>query len=481
MAGGGFDAVTAATLLVVGCMWLVPMSSSLWLDELITTWVVKDGFAEMVHRSVAYQQPPLYYVIAWITRVIGGDSEIVLRLPSLAASVVSAVILGRVVRRLISAEAARFAVLVFVASNIVAFEASEARPYAIAVLAIVASTAALLRWLDDGTWRWGIVYCALALMVVWLHYLMALALASQVLYILVRLRRRDSRVPARHLITMTLIFLAGVVPLLPEIGSLWSRRSLLSIPFPVSGLYLAVVLLPPVLMASIFLGLLLARTQGSVSFDPVPARASTWVLLTTWLLIPIATLFLAALLTSTTVLSFRYFASTVPALAALAGWGIASIHPPEARRVVAIVIALVSVLAFGGYLKNGEDWRGAAAFERSIANPTTVVLFQPSLIESSHLDWFDDPERRSYLLSVTSYYPMTGHLILIPYRLDAPATAYVEQLVQTELLDQDRFLFVTHSQSDTFQAWFSGRLTQEGYASRVVGSFDVVKVIEFSR
>lgn len=78
----------------------------------------------------------------------------------------SALILGRVVRRLISPEEAWYAVLVFVASNVVAFEASEARPYAIAVLALVASTAALLRWLDDGTWRWGIVYVALCLTVV---------------------------------------------------------------------------------------------------------------------------------------------------------------------------------------------------------------------------------------------------------------------------------------------------------------------------
>jgi hypothetical protein len=197
--------------------------------------------------------------------------------------------------------------------------------------------------------------------------------------------------------------------------------------------------------------------------------------------IPIGTLFLASALTSTTLLSARYFSSTVPAASALAGWGIASIRPPGVRRIVAMVVALLSVLAFGGFLKNGEDWRGAAAFERRVADPSTVVLFQPSLIESSHLDWFADPERRSYLLSVNSYYPMTGHIILIPYRLDAPSSAYVQELVQTQLLGEDRFLFVTHNQSDAFPSWFSGRLVQEGYESHVLGSFGAVKVIEFSR
>jgi hypothetical protein len=310
---------------------------------------------------------------------------------------------------------------------------------------------------------------------------MAIALAAHVPYILVRFRRHDSAIPLRRLIVLGVVFVAGLLPLLPELGSLWSRRSLLSVPYDVSVRDLAVVLLPPVLMAAIFLGLLLARTQGRVSVEPVPARGSTLVLLAGWLVIPIGTLFLASAVTSTSLLSARYFASSVPAASALAGWGIASIRPHEARRVVAIVIALMSVLAFGGYLKNGEDWRGAAAFERSVAEPGTVVLFQPSLIESSHLDWFDDPERRSYLLSVTSYYPMTGRLILIPYRLDAPATAYVQGLVQTELLDEDRFLFLTHNRSDTFQSWFSGRLAQEGYEMHVLGSFGVVMVIEFSR
>ena len=77
----------------------------------------------------------------------------VLRLPSLLATALSAVAAGPPPRSagLISREAARATVLVFAATRAwVAFEASEARPYAIATLAVIGSTYALVRWLDDG-------------------------------------------------------------------------------------------------------------------------------------------------------------------------------------------------------------------------------------------------------------------------------------------------------------------------------------------
>src|SRR5437762_1489374 len=71
------------TALVVAALWIRPMFSSLWLDELGTWWVVKDRFSDAVERAFTYQgQPPLYYSIAWLARAIGGHSEFVLRLPS---------------------------------------------------------------------------------------------------------------------------------------------------------------------------------------------------------------------------------------------------------------------------------------------------------------------------------------------------------------------------------------------------------------
>jgi hypothetical protein len=274
---------------------------------------------------------------------------------------------------------------------------------------------------------------------------------------------------------------AGALPLVIQAASLWGRRSSLSIPSDASIDYLLAVLVPPVLVGAIFLGGLLARSQGRLTVSPPAVRPSSLVLFASWLLIPAAALFLVSSFTPVTLLSLRYFAVVTPAAAALSGWAISAIEPARARRIVAAVLAILSVLAYGGTLKNGEDWRGAAAFEREHADPATIVLLHPALVESAQLNWFDDPEHRSYLLSVVSHYPMEGRVTPMPYVLDDEARDYLEGLVTGELVDVDRFLLVTRYPQVPFRDWLDGRLTPEGYRSRVIGTFGVILVIEFSR
>lgn len=475
--------LSLVTAVVIFSLWLMPLFSSLWLDELGTWWVVKDGFGDAVHRALTFHgQSPLYYLIVWSTRVVGGHSEAILRLPSLLAAVASTILLYRLARNLIGREVARLSVLVFVATQTVAFEASEARPYAMATLAAIASTYALVRWLDDGRrWLPGLVYALLAIAVVWLHYLFALVLAAHAVYAVVRQRRGETGVSVRRLVAVALIVIAGIVPLAIQLVSLWDRRSSLSIPIYTSGEFFAVALMPPVLAASVFLGALIARLWDRVRIAPVSARSSTLVLLGTWLLFPVVTLYLISATTPVNLFSTRYFVSAMPALAILAGWGIASLEPAAVRRIVAASLAFMSVLAFGSTMKGLEDWRGAAAFEREEADPGTIVLLHPALVESAQLDWFSDPEKRSYLLSVQSYYPMGGRVVPMPYTLDGEARGYIEGLAADELESADRFLLVTRSPLVPFREWLDGRLRPEGFRSSVIGRFGVIQVIEFVR
>jgi mannosyltransferase len=474
--------LTIITAVVIFSLWLMPLASSLWLDELGTWWVVKDGAGDAVHRALTFHgQSPLYYLIVWSARMVGGDSEVVLRLPSLIAAGVSAFLLYRLARTLISLEAARLTVLAFAVIQTVAFEASEARPYAMATLAAIASTYALVRWLDEGRrWAPAIVYALIAIVLVWLHYLFALVFVAHAVYAIVRLRRGETDVSPRRLAAVALIVMAGVVPLAIQLASLWDRRSSLSIPSDASVELFAIVLLPPLLVVSVFLGSLIARLSNPVRIAPVSARSSTLVLLGTWLLFPIVTLFLISTLTPVVFLSSRYFASAMPAMALFAGWGIACVEPAAVRRTVAIVLAVLSVLAYGGTSK-GEDWRGVAAFEQAHADSSTIVLLHPALVESAQLDWFSDPEKRSYLLSVQSYYPLTGRVLPMPYVLDDGARDYLEGLVTDELEGADRFLLVTRYPQVPFRAWLDGRLRPDGYRSSVIGTFGAVQVIEFER
>src|SRR5437867_3565911 len=246
---GHVRSLSVVTALVIGSLWLVPLFSSLWVDELGAWWVVKDGLGETVSRAFTFQgQSPLYYLIVWAARSVSGNSEAVLRLPSLLAAAVSAILLYRLADTLIDRETARISVLVFAASHVVAFEASEARPYSLATLSVIGSTYALVRWLDDGRrWLLAIVYALLAVAVMWLHYLFALALVPQAIYAVVRIRRNETKVTGRRLIAVAAIVTGGVVPLAIQIASLWDRRSSLSIPNASSAEGFALALVPSVL------------------------------------------------------------------------------------------------------------------------------------------------------------------------------------------------------------------------------------------
>jgi hypothetical protein len=149
---------------------------------------------------------------------------------------------------------------------------------------------------------------------------------------------------------------------------------------------------------------------------------------------------------------------------------------------VVALLALLSVLGSGGSLKNGEDWRGAAAFERVNADAGTIVLLHPGLIESAQLSWFEDPERLSYLTAVTSYYPMVGRVTLLPHALeDAGVHGYMEELVVSQLEGADRFLFITRYPDLPYKDWLDGRLDADGFTSRVIGRFGVISVVEYRR
>lgn len=93
---------------------VLPVRSSFWLDETGTYWVIKDGLANLFARTRDWSgQSPLYYLVAWLAHFAPGRTEVVLRLPSLIAMIAAAWLLYKLAARLLDAETAPFAVLIF--------------------------------------------------------------------------------------------------------------------------------------------------------------------------------------------------------------------------------------------------------------------------------------------------------------------------------------------------------------------------------
>src|SRR5262252_6737900 len=70
------DRPWSAVLLAAAALvlWALPATSSFWLDETATYWVVKDGIGGVLTRPMYWSgQSPLYYVTAWAAFLAGGN------------------------------------------------------------------------------------------------------------------------------------------------------------------------------------------------------------------------------------------------------------------------------------------------------------------------------------------------------------------------------------------------------------------------
>ena len=124
------------------------MQSSLWVDELHTSWVVADGWGEVVHRAHQGNQSPLYFFLlrAWVGWV--GSSEFTLRLPSLLSGLLLALgVSWLAIRWTRDHGLGLLAGLLIASDSRFIFYATEARPYALLqCLAFWHILAACRRW-----------------------------------------------------------------------------------------------------------------------------------------------------------------------------------------------------------------------------------------------------------------------------------------------------------------------------------------------
>ena len=140
-------------------LWLVPMSSSFWVDELVTVFVVQHPG----HPSFApVPQVPasIYYLLPRLTYGFFGDSEFAWRIPSALAMGFALFLIGRIAARLIHPRAAWFAIFASLALHGISYYASDARPYALGICVASLSIWFLIRWLDAAHWLDGLAFVA---------------------------------------------------------------------------------------------------------------------------------------------------------------------------------------------------------------------------------------------------------------------------------------------------------------------------------
>jgi mannosyltransferase len=344
---------------------------SLDVDEAATILSARGSFSEVVEGALADDPARAGYLALLRPVVAWNDAEHWVRLPSVVAAVVAAIAAYRLGRRLAGRHAGAVASIVLASSVGVVLLSRSVDPLALALAAMLLSSALFARAVERGNALWWAVYAVSAALLPLTHPIAASALAAQLLAVVAGRREIELRLA------------------LPAVGVATVE----------SGLFLTAAILDradavdgagPLELADIGVGM-----GRAVGWNPAVAALAVWgvvVLLRRstsergrWkptLVAGLAVLPLVAVLVAGVALPvFPRTALTVAAggIALAAGVGLVAISDRGLRLAAAVATGAVAVaaLATAALEDPQEDWRAAVRTVRAQTSGGDSVVVLP--------------------------------------------------------------------------------------------------------
>jgi mannosyltransferase len=459
----------ALAALCVCRLWLMPLRSSFWVDEMATVFVVTHGGHDP-SLAVAPQVPAsVYYALPRASTAVLGISEAAYRLPSVLAMGLALVLIARLAARLVHPEAGWFAVFASLALKGFDYEAANARPYALGAAVACLALYFLARWLDRARWRDAALFAAAAALLWRVHLLYWPFYAIFAIYTAVRLGRVGwARAAAVYgAIALLLIPVARQALALRGEAAGHVMTAMPGIRELLDSLKPGIVLVPAAAAAIVF-----RRRSGWK-----PQTASAVLIAAWWLTVPLA-LFAFSHLTGYSVFLDRYLSLALPG-AAIAGTAATAFFLPARCWNTAAMLLGAGVLLFLGRWNaawpphHGSDWRGAAAAVAREARPETPVLCPSPFLEARPPAWRPAYPSDTFLYSNLVAYPVPGAPVTLPFEVEP---AYGQRAIPA-----GRFvLYGGGRNAAAWRSWLLARPELRGWETRELGNFGDVLAVVFT-
>jgi hypothetical protein len=311
--------------------------------------------------------------------------------------------------------------------------AVDARPYGLGMAVAAASVLFLVRWFDEARWVDEAVFVALAALLWRIHLFYWPFYLVYAFYAL--LRRGDTKVSGRQIAVAVVALAAALLPIaLIALGIARGAASHSFVPPPTlrNLFYLAHAQI--VLMC-----LAVAWWRGRGKLPKNLALLCCW-----WLICPV-TLFAYSRLTGNGVLIMRYASLMLPGLALTITAIAATFFPSGWWKPAALATGAVALAFLGQWNRlwpahEQDDWRDAAAMERSLASKGTPVICISPFIEAQPPVWTPEYRTPGFLYSSFLYYPIRGDMKLLPYESAPESERYTERLLATDLVPSGTFI-----------------------------------------
>jgi hypothetical protein len=170
---------------IVGVVFrILVFSQALVGDELSTLWIVTNNGIGSTISFVATDAeitPPLYFVLARISTLLGSSVDLI-RLPALMAGIGLIPLIYLLARMIIGRRAALIASAVASVSPLLIYFSANARAYSLMILLVAGSTMFLLLAARDGRNRWWAAYAVCVCLSMYTHYTVAFVLTGQFIW-----------------------------------------------------------------------------------------------------------------------------------------------------------------------------------------------------------------------------------------------------------------------------------------------------------
>ena len=474
-------AVYPTALLASLSIWCLALRAPLWLDETLSYWQVSGGLGKVWSRSALMPSSVGYLYTLWLAKSLLGSSEIALKIPSLIALLGAVYFLFRSARELFGEETAFLACIFFSLEGNVVFAATDARPYAFALLASTLATFAFIRWMIQFELRRAIWFGAAAASVVYFHYLFASILpAFAIYYLMARWRwiKTDLRQLAAALTSFTLL----TAPLALRVGALYGTRRVHTVQQSHHPALAALDTLAPKQMLIGFL--ITALLAALVQRVKLPGRDSCPKILLFPLLalVPGGILFTLSTTTSAHWMIPRYL--SVAAVGSALTWGLLTSHIDSRWLRQIFCVGLVTLTVYENYrspLSRRHDlsFKPAHAFVNAIVTKDELtILVCSAFIESNYEALPADRNSENAMLSQVDYYPIHGPVRFLPMSLNEETMRIASERVLAAAQERRRFLVIAAPESYTTLAWLAS-YTRGTFTAQMIGKFDDIVVAEF--
>ncbi|HTA44427.1 MAG TPA: glycosyltransferase family 39 protein [Bryobacteraceae bacterium] len=473
-------------------LWIMPLGSSLWVDEMGTYFVVHHGANDPSLRVAPQVAASIYYILPAFAERVAGFSEVSYRFFSVVAMAGALLAITMLAGRVFHPGAAWFAAFACLTSRGFNYQADDARPYALGTLVLAVAILLEVRWLDSGRWRDGLFFAAAASVLWWVHLIFWPFYLIFVIYAWFRLHRNETDLGWWQASAIFAAICCAVVPVAIRALSLLREASAhVVVPRPGLGELLLILKWKALLLTGAGAFILSRILNWKAPQAAWVSRSSAVLILGWWLIDPIS-LFAFSWITGNSVFVARYLYLALPGVILTSAMLVAFFVPARCWKPVALALGVGVLVSMGHWRElwpahHPSDWRGAASALRNWTAGDTVPVICPSpFIEAQPPVWRPDYPVRGFLYSNLGVYPMAGSIYPFPFTappFETPLEVadYAQSLSTRTLAPAGRFaIYGGDVAVHYWQRWFASRPELHGWQSKRLGKFGDVEVAVFS-